>query len=142
MSLLEEIRELDPTRKDLRSFGLLVGGIFFLLGAFFWWREKGPEVLYWSFVVVGGLLVLLGAVVPGGLRRVYMAWMSMAVVLGFVMTRVLLTIFFFLVLTPVGLLFRLIGRDVLNRKLDRDAATYWETKEYLIVDRSRFEKFF
>ena len=88
------------------------------------------------------VLVLLGAVAPRILRRPYRVWMALAVVLGFVMTRVILTVFFFLVLTPTGLVFRLLGRDSLHRKIDRQAPTYWLPKEYPIADRSRYEKFF
>ena len=85
---------------------------------------------------------ILGSLAPVVVKPLFYAWMTMALALGFVMTRVLLTIFFFLVLTPVALIFRLIGRDALHRKLDRDAPSYWIKKQYLIEDRSRFEKFF
>jgi multisubunit Na+/H+ antiporter MnhG subunit len=68
--------------------------------------------------------------------------MAMAIVLGRFMTRLLLTVFFFLVITPVGLIFRLMGRDALHRKLDRQAATYWIPKEYPIQDRTRYENYF
>lgn len=139
MSIREEIHALQPEKKDFRSFGLVVGGVFLAIAAFALWREKAWYV--WP-AGIGAPLVVLGAVVPSILRPVYFAWMSMAVVLGFVMTRVILTLFFFLVLTPVGLFFKLIGRDALHRKIDRSGTTYWIDKKYDIEDRSRFEKFF
>ncbi|MEM9596419.1 MAG: SxtJ family membrane protein [Acidobacteriota bacterium] len=140
MSIREEIQQLPMDAVALRKFGLLVGAVFAAAGAFFFWY-KGFQ---WGMVllVIGAPLILLGAVAPKALRPVYLAWMSMAVVLGFFVTRVLLTIFFFLVITPVGLFFKVIGRDALHRKLDRDGPTYWIEKEYAIADRSRLEKFF
>ncbi len=139
MSIAEEIRELEADRKELRKFSWLVGGILLAIGVVAWYfgKEWSPYPLW-----VGGPLVVLGTVLPIAVKPFYYAWMSLAVVLGFVMTRVLLTLFFFLVITPFGLVFRLAGKDLLNRKIDRNAMTYWIEKEYLISDRSRFEKFF
>lgn len=139
MSIREEIRQLPTDVPALRKFGLAVGGVFMAIGGLLLWRDVSWGIY---LVYLGAPLVLLGAVVPKILKPVYIAWMSMAVVLGALMTRVLLTLFFFLVITPVGLFFKLIGRDILNRKLDREAPTYWIDKEYLIADRSRYEKFF
>jgi hypothetical protein len=51
--------------------------------------------------------------------------MSLAVVLGFVVSNVLLTVFFFIVITPIGLVARLSGKDFLRLKLDRNATSYW-----------------
>ncbi|MEM9553020.1 MAG: SxtJ family membrane protein [Acidobacteriota bacterium] len=139
MSIREEIRLLPTDTRALRNFGLLVGGVFCLIGGLLLWRE-----VTWALIPlwIGGPLMLLGAVVPRVLRPIYLGWMTMAIILGAFMTRVLLTLFFFLVLTPVGLFFRLIGRDALHRRLDRDAASYWIAKEYPIPGRERFEKFF
>jgi len=139
MSIRQEIQHLPTDTPALRKFGLAVGGVFLLIAAIGWWFGKSwaPIPAY-----IGAPLVILGAVLPAVLKPIYLAWMSMAIVLGSFMTRVLLTIFFFLVIVPVGLFFKLIGRDALNRKIDRDAETYWIEKEYLIKDRARFEKFF
>jgi hypothetical protein len=145
MSIAEEVRALPKDTKSVRSFGLTVGGAFVVLWAIFayalpWlWDVGGNYPALW---IVGAVLIVLGAVLPALLKPIYYLWMGIAVAIGFVMTRVILTIFFFLVLTPVGLVFRLIGRDALHRQLDREADSYWIDKEYPITDRSRYEKFF
>ena len=145
MSVIAEIRQLNPDKKELRKFGWTVGAAFlvlcFLLAValpYFFGKGDFYPVLAW----IGGGLIVLGTVVPSVLRPIFYGWMSFAFVLGAFMTRVILTIFFFIVLTPVGLFFKLIGRDALERKIDRQGTTYWKTKEYAIDDRSRFEKFF
>ena len=99
MSIREEIKALQPETSDFRKFGWVVGAAFLLIGWFLVWRghEWARYLMY-----AGGALVVLGTVVPRLLKPVYFGWMSMAVVLGFFMTRVILTLFFFLVLTPVG----------------------------------------
>ncbi len=145
MSILQEIKELPSTSRDLRKFSLTVGIAFVVLWAVFafvipyLFGKGGSLPILWQ---IGVALAVVGTLAPTVVKPLYYAWMTMALALGFVMTRVLLTIFFFLVLTPVALVFRLIGRDALHRKLDRDAESYWIDKQYLIEDRSRFEKFF
>ncbi len=144
-TLREEISSLSATVKDLRSFGWTVGAALVVFWAILWkvlpyLLDRGGNYPWLAYA--GLALVVLGTVAPIILKPIYYAWMSLAFVLGFVMTRVILTVFFFVVLTPVGLVFRLIGRDALHRKLDRSAATYWIPKEYPIADRSRYEKFF
>lgn len=139
MSIVAEIRELSADRAELRKFSWLVGGILLLIGVFAWYRGVAwHPVALW----IGGPLVVVGTALPLAVKPFYYAWMSLAVVLGYVMTRVILTLFFFLVLTPVGIFFRLSGRDPLHRKPDPDAPTYWIEKTYPIADRSRYEKFF
>ncbi len=145
MSILQEIKELPAESRDLRKFSLTVGVAFVVLWAVFafvipYLFDKGRDLpILWQ---IGVALAFVGTLAPAVVKPLFYGWMTMALALGYVMTRVLLTIFFFLVLTPVALIFRLIGRDALHRKLDRDAQSYWIPKQYLIEDRSRFEKFF
>ncbi len=139
MSIREEIQALQPDTSDFRKFGWVVGGAFLLFGALLVWRgHEWGRYLLWA----GGVLAVVGTVLPRVLKPVYFGWMSMAVVLGFFMTRVLLTVFFILVIAPVGLFFKLIGRDALHRKMDRSGTSYWIEKTYPIRDRTRLEKFF
>ena len=145
MSILQEIRELPAGPRDLRKFSLTVGAAFVALWAllafvFPYLFERGRDLpLLWQ---IGVALAAVGALLPALVKPLYYAWMTMALALGYVMTRVLLTIFFFLVLTPVALVFRLIGRDALHRKLDPSAESYWIDKVHPIADRTRYEKFF
>ncbi len=139
MSIKKELASLPTDDRTLRKFGLTVGAVFLLFAAALTYFGKKWGVY---LTIPAAPLILLGAVWPRGLKQVYIAWMTMALAMGTVMTAVLLSVFFFLVITPVGLFFRLIGRDVLQRKFDRQASTYWIPKEYPIADRTRYEKFF
>lgn len=117
-----ELKQLKTGDKELRKFGLLVGGVFALLGLWCLFRHKPA----WPWLVAPAApLLLLGLVFPRSLRVVYIGWMAMAFTLGLVVSTVLLTLFFYLVITPVGLLARLVGKDFLSRKLDPNAASYW-----------------
>ena len=122
MNIREDIKQLKTSDRELRKFGLMVGGVFAVLGLLFLWRHKAH---YPYFLWPGAVLVLFGAILPRTLKWIYIAWMSVAFVLGFVMAHVILTLLFFLVITPIGLVARVVGKDFLSLKLDRAAKSYW-----------------
>jgi hypothetical protein len=110
----EELNSLPTGRKELRNFGLLVGGIFSILG-----------IWYPFLLAIGATLLLLGFIVPTILCRPYLAWMTLALVMGLIVSTILLTLFYFLVMTPIGWAARLAGKDFMQRKLEKEAMTYW-----------------
>jgi multisubunit Na+/H+ antiporter MnhB subunit len=97
-----------------RSFGVSVGGVMIGVAAYLWWRERVTTA-----AIVGGigaLLVVLGLLAPTLLKWPSAVWWKFAMVLGHINARVILTVAFAIVLTPIGLLWRLIGHDPLARK--------------------------
>jgi len=122
----DEIKQLKTGARELRKFGLLVGGVFALIGVILLLRHR-PAAPY--FLIAGALLILPGLIAPRALKPVYLVWMSLAIVLGFVVSGVVLILFFLLVITLIGLVARCLGNDFLNLKLDRTAASYWMPRE-------------
>lgn len=110
------------TAKELRRFGVVMAVAFAVLSGIFLWHEKVWAT--WLFWPSGGFLVL-GLVAPRALGPVEMVWMAFAEVLGRIVTTLILTITFFLVITPLGFLVRLMSRDSFGRHPDRNATTYW-----------------
>jgi hypothetical protein len=112
----------EPTTKDLRQFGLLVGGVFSVIGS--WpvvFRSEPPRL--WA-MILGSLLIVLGAVVPQSLKQVHHGWMKIGHVLGAINTRILLGIIYYLLITPMGLVMRLMGKDSMHRTLAKETTTY------------------
>jgi len=122
----EEIKGLKTGTRELRNFGLLVGAVLVALGLLFLIRGKAR---YPYFIAPGILLLLFGAVFPRALKYFYFAWMSLAIVFGFIVSTLILTLFFILVITPIGLAARLFGKDFLRLKLDRRESTYWISRK-------------
>jgi hypothetical protein len=118
----EEVKQLKTEPRDLRKFGLVVGGVFGLLAAWCWWRGK-PAFPY--FLAAALPLLLLGLAWPKALKQVYIAWMTMALVLGLIVSTIILTVFFYIVVTPIGLLARAVGKDFLSRRLAPESKSYW-----------------
>jgi hypothetical protein len=87
-------------QKQLRSFGLLVGSVFSVIGI---WPMlfRGEPVRLWA-VSTGGLLILLGAVLPSVLAPIHTGWMCLGHVLGWINTRILLGIVFYGLITPTA----------------------------------------
>ena len=112
------------TPAEGRKFGLLVGGAFLLLAAIFW--RGSHSTLAWIAAILGGGLVAGGALAPGLLGPVYRAWMALALAISKVTTPVFMGIIFFLVITPTGLLARLVGHRPLTRR--RNVGSYWEDR--------------
>ena len=123
----EEIKVfVGVTARDLRKFGLMVGGVFCLLGLLFWLRHK-PFFRY--FLVPGVPLLFLGAIWPRSLKWIYVGWMGLATMIGMIVSTILLTLLFYVVVTPVGLLARVVGRDFLSLKLQPSATSYWIVRD-------------
>src|ERR1041384_2855801 len=98
MSIHAALKKLKTGVRELRKFGLMVGGVFILLGILLLLRLRSS---YLAVCGAGGLLMVFGVIWPRALKYGYIAWMGLAFTLGFVMSSVLLTLFFFLFVTPI-----------------------------------------
>lgn len=136
--LWREIRNIETGRRAVRSFGLLVGGVLIVLGIVFG-EHRGVGI---ALFAGGAALMALGLAAPRLLTLPYKAWMALALVLGYVMTRVLLTAVYMLIVTPLGIAMRLTGRDPMQRKRDPDRATYWSPRERESDARKRLERLY
>lgn len=110
------------TRKQLRYFGLLVGGIFALIGLW-------PMLIYrmdlrWWAVTIAALLVIPALVLPRSLSWVYKWWMALGHVLGWVNTRIILGLIFYGLVTPIGFVRRWLGKDPMGKKIRADLTSY------------------
>lgn len=137
--LLEEIKNIKSDKTELRKFGLTVGAVLLLIAAFLFWKERASFVY---FAVTGGALMVLGTVTPILLKPIYIAWMTFAVVMGFVMTRVILTILYFGMFTPIALVLKILGKDLLEEKWDKNAASYWVKRKPEPYDPASTERMF
>ena len=117
------LSDLAPTKTELRKFGILVGmmvaAIFGLLLP--WLMDWSLPIWPW---VVFGVMGLAGLFFPKVLAPVYSVWMRFALLLNRITTPILLGAVFFLLVTPIGLIMRLMGNDPMNRGFDADIKSY------------------
>lgn len=128
-----------PDRAALRKFGITTIIGFAIIGSIFRFVFGQPTVAYvaWGF----GAFISAGAL--SGWRPLallcYRIWMGVAFVMGTIMSTILMGVIYWLVVTPVGLLSRVVGRDELGLK-GGDRATYWEPIEER--DRDAYQRQF
>ena len=137
--LVQEIRNIKSGISELRKFGITLCVVFGLLGALFLWRAKP---FYYQMFAVSGFFLFFGLAFPIILKPIHKVWMGIALVLGFIMTGVILSVLFYLVITPIGLLSRLCGKDSLDLKLDKSVKSYWIQKKKIDFEKSNYERQF
>ena len=137
--LKEEIKSITSSRRDLRNFGLVVGAGFLILGAILLWREKA---LWPYFGGIGFALALGGLLFPVQLKPLQKAWMTLAIIMGWFMTRVILTILFFFVVTPIGLVARIAGKHFMGAPPASGTESHWHRREEKAVDPKHYERQF
>ena len=132
MSIIREIKDeiaaaqREPTSRDLTVLAFLFLFIFTVIGCYsmFW---KGNESGYiWVCV---GLVLLAARLIPPLFRQIYKYWINFSVVLGYFVSRTILTIVFFIIVTPTGLIMKMLCKDPMERKIDSDKDSYWIPKE-------------
>jgi hypothetical protein len=115
------------SRSELRKFGFIVGGIFGLIALWPAVVHRG-SVRLWA-LVLACLLVAPAALFPNLLAPVHRGWMKLGHILGWINTRIILAIIFFLVVTPMAWIMRLMGKDPMHRRFEPNADTYRTRKE-------------
>lgn len=138
MPLLE--RRTDPTPKELRWFGLVVWPMFLVVAALLHFKSHRPVA---AGVVLGvsTLALVLYYALPPLRKPVFVSWMTLFHPVGWVMSHLLLGVVYYLVITPIGLLLRLLGRDSLTRELDPKAESYWIRRDGKVEPSRYFRQF-
>ena len=127
------------TNAQARKSALAVAAVLLAVAA--WNLYRGRPTVVIIFGAIGATLLVVGLLIPPAARAFHTAWMRFAAVLGHVNSRVLLTLFYYLVVTPYGVVTRLVGRDPLRR---RGAAqeSYWVERKATRQTREQFERLF
>lgn len=124
--LIEELKNIKESKKDLKKFGLTIGIALLLISALLFYLEKES---YIYFAAGSGFFILAGLTFPIILKPFNKLWMTFAILLGWFMSRVILTILFYLILTPIGLIAKIFGKKFLDLQFKSSQKTYWIKRE-------------
>ncbi len=126
----------NPSPGELRLFGLLLTAALAAVGFMLY---RGTGIPAWPAVLAcaAGLAALLTVAAPGALRYPYLGLTYAALPIGLVVSTVVLLVIFFLLLTPLALVFKFMGRDPLHRRLRPEAQSYWHPRR-TAGDRKRY----
>ena len=131
---------IDLSEKQLRQFGLMMAGVFSFFGAIFFYKT-------WTIAAaVLGVLVLffgsMGLASPLSVLPIHKKWMRFAEVIGNFNTKVILSLTYFLVFTPIRMVASVFREDPLRRNMEPDKDSYWIDCEPWDLDPQRYEKQF
>jgi len=120
------MEKLNLDKNNLKKFGITIGMVFLLITIFVSIRHQ-HSILTTSIISI--IFFILTSVSPVLLKPLYILWMRLAYLLTWINTRLILCIIFYLVFTPIGLVMRLFGVDLLDRKIYPNKESYWKKKE-------------
>ena len=130
----------NPSRRELRQFaglclvfGAVVGGLIVYRG--------GSSTIALTIGAIGAIVAIIGLAIPALMRPVYVGWMAAAYPIGWAVSHLVLAATFYLVVTPIGLLLRLTGREPLGRRQHRSPGSYWTPHEPPRDAASYFKQF-
>jgi hypothetical protein len=132
MSLINDVRHdvaaLETDERSLKKFAFLVGGVFAALGilslAF-----GSHQIFGGTLLAIGVILILWGLINAAALRGVYLIWMTLAIGLGWFVSRLLLILLYYLVLTPISLVARVTGQKFLKKQPAPGETSNWRPRE-------------
>jgi hypothetical protein len=118
-----EAATVDRDRAELRNFGLVLGSLFAAFFGLLPLIRRNHPVHIWPWCLAA-ILWILALLRPSMLSYPHVAWTRLGRGLGWLNTRVILTIIYTLLIVPIGMTMRLWGRDRMGQRFDRETSTY------------------
>ncbi|MFA5118940.1 MAG: SxtJ family membrane protein [Candidatus Omnitrophota bacterium] len=129
--------KLKLDEKTLKKFGMTMFAAFLVISGVLFFRHKSGAL---PLLVISFMFLTGGMFLPHLLKPVYIGWMRLAFALGWVNTRIILIVLFYLIFTPIGLVMRLLRIDLLERS--KSKGSYWKQKETLVFNPLDYERRF
>lgn len=126
--------------KDLREFGIVLGVILGVFGGIH--LVKGHTNVYPWFFWFGGVSLLLGVFFPKIIKPLFIVFTKVAHSIGWFNTRVILILLYYILLTPIGIMMKVFGKDNLNKKINKEEKSYWLKRETIICTKESLERQF
>ena len=120
--MIEEIKNIQIKKTDLRKFGITGGFILLIIAGLLFWKEN--ESFHVS-LTIGIILCSLSIALPIILKPIFWIWMICAILIQWIITRIILSLIYYLIITPVGLIGRLLGKQFIELKWNSNNSTYW-----------------
>jgi hypothetical protein len=137
--IIEEIKKIRSEKKELRQFGITMGIVLALLAGLLLWRGKD---YYFYLLILSIMFFFTGLTLPVILKPLHKIWMTLAILMGWFVTRLIMIILFYLVVTPIGLLTRLCGKDFLDTQFKKNVNSYWIPRKTTKLDKTNYENQF
>ena len=116
------ISRIKITKEEIRKFGIVIGIILLIIGVILLWKRN----IYYPILMIMGIFLFVGGLsIPIILKPIYIIWMIFATIMGWLMTRFILSLLFYGLITPISLIARLVGKNFIYLKGNRINNSYW-----------------
>ena len=132
----DELSNIKSDKAALKEFGVTIGAVLIILADIAAFKGKNT---YAYFLWPGIAFAALGISLPGVLRPLQVLWMGFSIILGFFMNRVIMALLFYFVVTPINMVIKIIGKDVLDQRIDKTKPSYWSPRDGVSKDRKYYE---
>ena len=110
------------TKEEIRKFGIVIGIILLIIGVILLWKKN----IYYPILMIMGIFLFVGGLsIPIILKPIYIIWMIFATIMGWLMTRFILSLLFYGLITPISLIARLMGKKFIYLRWDKINNSYW-----------------
>jgi len=137
--MYDDLKNIRKDNKAIRDFGILIGFILLIIAGILFYKERES---YELIILLGVTSIGIGLGKPIILKPFYSVWMYFSVVLGWLMTRLILGLLFYVVVSPIGFISRLFGKEFLELKDSSLNSSYWNYKDSRRISHKDFEKQF
>lgn len=134
-----EIQHLNRSRTALRNFSLALGILMLCLSGLAWWKSNG---IWPVWAVVGCAMIMMAFVTPLLIKPVYLVIASVAAVVGYFLSRIILMLIFLCLVTPISVVMRILGKDPMHRRIDKHRPSYWIQRTKKSETEADYEKLF
>lgn len=134
-----EIHEMVSDKKTVRKFGIIFSIILLAIAGWLWYKDRSLWIWFGSF---GALMMLTAIAATAVLVPLYKAMTIFSIIIGYFVSRIILTLMFTIFFVPIGLFTRLIGKDLLDKKINKNAGSYWIKKENTPFSKEKYERLF
>ena len=137
--MIADLENIKTDNKAIRDFGILIGCIILIIAGFLFFKKSDLSL---SIILFGFSFISLALILPVFLKPFYLLWMYFAVVLGWFMTRLILGLLFYIIVSPIGVLLRLFGKEFLELNKNKLNNSYWNHLENKKINRQHYENQF
>tara|TARA_Y100001970_G_scaffold195004_1_gene237000 strand:- start:868 stop:1278 length:411 start_codon:yes stop_codon:yes gene_type:complete len=136
--MIEELKNIKSHKKNIKDFGITIGVILGIISLILFLKE----IPYYNlFIYISSFFIVFALTIPIFLKPLFIIWMIFSIILGWIMTRLILTFLFYFIMFPIGIFMRLFGQTMLKNKNDA-THSYWDQRIESIEKNQDYEKQF
>ena len=135
--MLDEIKNIQTGKKELRNFGFTIGLILCFIAGILFYKNHN---LFTSTAYTAGVFIGFSIILPKILKPIYLVWMIFALILGWIMTRLILSLLFFVIITFIRLIAGILGKSFLKLNQPKESKSYWNHRVGQLEKNQDYEK--